>query len=160
MAPPLCFLPAERVGGFLLQEVQAEGLGTWTQSTAEGGGAILATGIKWKSANQWWDNLPPLQTLSSTQLQEHWQPVLYFLNRRSVDSSPGKLTSLEKWLIDFGYPMSGFQANHHHLKALTYKHRTPSYTVNTLLTVNVYAGGKPRTQNRVQTNKKKRENRK
>lgn len=53
--------------------------------------------------------------------------------------------------------MSGFQANHHHLKALTYKHRTPSYTVNTLLTVNVYVGGKPRTQNRVQTNKKKKQ---
>lgn len=44
MATPLCFLRPERVGGFLFQEVEAEGLGIWTQSTAEGGGAILATG--------------------------------------------------------------------------------------------------------------------
>lgn len=27
----------ERVGGFLFEEVEAEGSGTWTQSTVEGG---------------------------------------------------------------------------------------------------------------------------
>ena len=43
MAMRLFLLQPERVGGFLFEEAEAEGSGTWTQSTVEGGVAVLET---------------------------------------------------------------------------------------------------------------------